>query len=374
MEMPCPAAAITTAAVALAPVVIGAPGLVQQLILSHLTLRDKLNLGANCTTLQQDSLAWFGQPVTVGRPSMIGAASLAAWLPGEAPAAISPEVAQGNWRTLCGLTALKRLTLDHCRLQQLPDAASNLTALTHLELISNHEASALAPLSALLQLEHLELDSCGLTAVPAHLSALTRLRHLHLENNRDLVGGWHHLSALPRLQNLILSGIANSADVAAELPELPALTRLSCYNINFANEAVGGWQSLHRLTGLETLSLYSCSIHRLPEVLPHLTALTRLRIINDNLSGLEPLSALQQLRHLELENCRLGAVPEQLSVLTALTWLGLAQNRDLTGGGWEHLLPLTRLRTLTLWSVPRPDGIPPEVAALQDLNPLKILC
>ena len=129
------------------------------------------------------------------------------------------------------------------------------------------------------------------------------------------------------------------------------------------------WRNLRGLTALQELLLEGCSIQQLPAALSQLTMLTSLSIRDNDLSALAPLAALRPLEQLDLSWCELAAVPEQLSALTALTRLSLSWNRNSVGG-WHHLIPLTRLRSLALGDVPLPDGVPPEVTALPALTHL----
>ena len=270
----------------------------------------------------------------------------------------------------------------YCGFAATGDVASlwQLTALRRLRLGYWRCDGSWRGMAALRQLQHLELylDRRGMIMhngrrpyqdLSASLSALTCLTFLKLELETSdnvsppLPAGdavcYQHLQPLGRLQRLRLVNTGGGADVAAALPSLTALTHLHCTAPPGA--APVDWQHLGWAAELQELTLDHCYIRRLPGALSSLAALTSLRIINDNLSGLEPLSALHQLQELELIRCRLAAVPDQLSALTALTWLSLGYNRSLVGGGWEHLLPLTRLRTLRLEDVPLPAGVHPEV-------------
>ncbi|EFN51878.1 hypothetical protein CHLNCDRAFT_139801 [Chlorella variabilis] len=354
----------TLATAAMAPAVLGTPGLVQQLILGHLTLLDKLRLRATCSALRHASPAWFAQATVVVKLTGAAGAALATWLRQHSGKLTFLELpmycgfaATGDVASLWQLTALRRLRLGYWRCD-----------------------GSWRGMAALRQLQHLELylDRRGMIMhngrrpyqdLSASLSALTCLTFLKLELETSdnvsppLPAGdavcYQHLQPLGRLQRLRLVNTGGGADVAAALPSLTALTHLHCTAPPGA--APVDWQHLGWAAELQELTLDHCYIRRLPGALSSLAALTSLRIINDNLSGLEPLSALHQLQELELIRCRLAAVPDQLSALTALTWLSLGYNRSLVGGGWEHLLPLTRLRTLRLEDVPLPAGVHPEV-------------
>ena len=225
-----------------------------------------------------------------------------------------------------------------------------LTALRRLELYCSDCTGSWHGLAALSRLQHLGLstESGGdsgarsFPGLPAALSTLTALTFLDVET---VSFGWsseatsddeeppqpvelircQHLLPLHQLQHLSLTNVASSADVAAALPALMALTRLHCHSSPLGAPADVDWQQLSSVTGL---------------------------------------------KHLELCYCGLTAVPEQVSALTTLTGLCLFRNPDLVGG-WQHLLPLTGLRDLSLYGVPLPDGVPPEVAALPALERLQ---
>ena len=253
-----------------------------------------------------------------------------------------------------------------------------LTALRRLQLDCAHCTGGWLGLAALSRLQHLEMNcrtEPPFEDLPAGLSTLTALTFLSLVADEDAVPEnairAQHLQRLSLLQHLGLDGVVTSDDVAAALPALPALTYLYCCAIDQHPAAAAvSWHNLCRLTALQELSLSRCRIQQLPSLLPQLTALTRLSIeSHDCLALLALLPDLRQLECLELCCCDLAAVPEELSAVTSLTRLDLSEN-DAMAGGWQHLRPLTRLRELNLSSVPLPNGVPPEVSALPELERL----
>ncbi|KAL4855741.1 Malignant fibrous histiocytoma-amplified sequence 1 [Chlorella vulgaris] len=87
-------------------------------------------------------------------------------------------------------------------------------------------------------------------------------------------------------------------------------------------------------------------------------------------SALAPLATLQHIESLDLQACLLKAVPEQVSTLTALTGLNMSANSWMAGG-WQHLLPLTKLRNLSLCSCSL-TAVPEQLAALTALTALDL--
>ena len=127
-----------------------------------------------------------------------------------------------DWQHLCRLTALRTLDLTNCRIQQLPEALSQLTTLTRLA-IAIDDLSGLAPLSSLQHLQCLTLRSCGLASVPEQLAALTELESLDLSRNSTMVGGgWQHLCRLRRLRELDLRDVPLPDGVPPEVAQLVA--------------------------------------------------------------------------------------------------------------------------------------------------------
>jgi Leucine-rich repeat (LRR) protein len=232
--------------------------------------------------------------------------------------------------------------------QELPAAASTLTALTSLSLtgvcggygfllvdalrplsrlqqlslsslnVSSSAQQALA-LPALKELQALILNGCSLEELPPALSTHTQLTSLDLSANE--VSSLHPLATLQRLQSLNLRRCSLAA-VPQQLSALTALTRLDLSE-NYGVQ--GGWQHLLPLCQLQDLKLRDCDLTAVPEQLAALKALTCLNLAcSDCLDGsLQHLLPLTQLRHLNLGSCRLTTVPAQLSALTALTRLKL---------------------------------------------------
>ncbi|KAI3425924.1 hypothetical protein D9Q98_007896 [Chlorella vulgaris] len=293
----------------LALAVLAPAGPPQLAVLGHLEQKDKLNLGATCTSLGQASLAWFPEvtvEVKLGKPDV---PSLAAWL--ERHQALLNLILQQHactnfswmfladapeWAcrlsmnsvhvgstaeevlTLPGLQRLHTLKFIDCKLEKLPRALSALQQLTSLNL-SDNRIYATAPLATLQRLEQLTLVRCRLQAVPKQASVLTCLTRLDLSGNIRLEHGWQRLLPLTRLQDLSLSNCGLTA-VPEQVSALTALTHLDVSD----NECLdSGWQHLLPLTRLRRLNVQRVqlplweSLFELPT--PELSALPQLRVV-----------------------------------------------------------------------------------------------
>ena len=340
-------------------------------------------------------------------------------LPRALVASLDVRLSIGSLASLWRLTALQRLQLSCASCAGSWSGLAALTRLHHLSVFIDRPTSTTDPYRDL----------------PNALAALSNLRCLNIEACNYLLPmdpiRSRHLQTLTKLEQLRLVNAAYSADVAAALPALTALTGLCCHVGLLLDFTRVQWEQLGSLTALRELELSHCHLRRLPAALVQLTALTRLHLSSglfnygnlwelaplsalrqlqhlnlswcglagvpqqlaaltqltqlslegnrlmgvaargQNPSALAPLAALQQLQHINLSYCGLASLPEQLSALAALTCLDLAGNSNLAGG-WQHLRPLTRLRQLGLWRVPLPDGVPPGVAALPRCRALAV--
>jgi hypothetical protein len=317
-----------------------------------------MKLGSACASLRQASLAWFPEVTAEVVPGETDVASLAAWLErhhGEMLlllAALS-EVALNEAVLLCfvALTSLRLLPMYAARLHLLlePDDEEDDYQLSWnwTNSLTSMPSSRVTSLAM-----HLPI---GLPSAVSTLTALTRLELKFIEcvslNSNEESEDYckmefmsaHHLRPLTRLRQLSFED-SSMSDNADELLSLPALA------------------------GLQALRLARCHLEQLPRALSALTRLTVLNLSGTRVSALAPLAALQRLQSLDLRKCSLAAVPQQLSGLTALTRLDLS-NWQLAGG-WQHLLPLTRLRNLNLCGTPYGGGrLPPELSGLKHLCP-----
>ena len=276
----------------------------------------------------------------------------------------------GSWRQLAALTGLQHVDLDLVGLnaQDVAEALSALSALTHLELGGIEGASRWQHLAGLKQLHHLMLVGDGLQQAPEHLLALPRLEYLHLisdftalphhvsaltnliclslANNYTLSAGWQHLALLTRLRRLDLT-----LCIVEFIP--PALERLTGLTGLVLSHACveGGWEHLRPLRQLRELDLSrACPETGMPVISETLTALEALTFLRMRkifaLYDCRHLADLPQLQELSLHWCYLSGVPSPLSALTSLTSLDISQNK--LHYGWEHLEPLKGLKRLDL--------------------------
>ncbi|GLC43469.1 hypothetical protein PLESTB_001560500 [Pleodorina starrii] len=264
---------------------------------------------------------------------------------------------------------LRELMLDGCGLDNLPASFSDLTALSHLSLMENFDATGLPnAITSLRGLAVLRLGYLDLSApLPAGLFELIGLRELDLEQN--------FLPALSpdisKLSNLQVLNLMDSLDPEAEGPgvipwaSIYKLTRLRHLSISGPEDTPRVARGVGALAGLEWLALHCVTLPG--PVMDELCA------------------ELRCLIYLDLTACKLGTLPAAITRMHRLTELQLAQNRltrlpagfgaltrlvDLGLGGNEQLrsLPadvtsLTRLRSLT-WSVRSGFTTPPSAEQL----------
>ncbi|KAL4458054.1 hypothetical protein ABPG75_012919 [Micractinium tetrahymenae] len=310
----------------------------QQLVLSHLSLQERLNLGATCWVLFTASHDWHrGTELAVVLRHSAQTAALAAWLQRNPCRALSVKP-RSPARTI------------QAALAPLPPA-----------LIVGLQGSVPfgdpLDLSAFPQLQRLELSHAPTQAVQsvARLPQLTRLVLRNMET-RGQLPAWQHLRHLSRLQHLEIEECSEGG-LAAALPSLRSLTLLRCFFATRALPAPGWERHLQLLQALETLHLIHGRLAAVPEGLP--ATLRRLLITfqcngPSNLHRLAPLTALQslsfegcdgdepgmpqaladlpplpQLAELNLQCCQLSEVPDTVAAQTALTKLNLSFTSQL---------------------------------------------
>ncbi|KAL4858212.1 Receptor-like protein 49 [Chlorella vulgaris] len=345
----------------LALAVLAPAGPPQLVVLGHLEQKDKLNLGATCTSLGQASLAWFPEvtvEVKLGKPDV---PSLAAWL--ERHQALLNLILRQHtctnfsWMFLadapewaCRVIAALPPHLVSCLTVNtgLPAAGSTLTALTSLSISGHFNPSHVSLLGPLSRLQQLSMNSVHVGSTAEEVLTLPGLQRLHTLKLIDC-----KLGKLPRA--------------------LSALQQLT--SLNLSDNRIYATAPLATLQRLEQLTLVRCHLQAVPKQASVLTCLTRLDLsLNSQLEhGWQRLLPLTRLQDLSLSDCDLTAVPEQVSALTALIHLDVSDNEWLDSG-WQHLLPLTRLRRLNVQRVrlPRWESLveqpTPKLSALPQLR------
>jgi Leucine-rich repeat (LRR) protein len=133
------------------------------------------------------------------------------------------------WDSLCSLSRLQTLVLDHNALTRLPDALGRLTCLTRLSVAKNALVELPASLCGLSSLQSLDVSGNALTTLPSDLGSCSALEEVNLSENR--------VAALPAslancLALKVLSADANHISCAGIPPQLlraPALHTLSLH-------------------------------------------------------------------------------------------------------------------------------------------------
>jgi Leucine-rich repeat (LRR) protein len=206
---------------------------------------------------------------------------------------------------------LKRLTIDNCALEELPESIGQLANLHILRLQENH-----------------------LQAIPSSIRYLTRLRVLRINENPGLSVIGSSIGSLPSLQ------ILNARDCGIRfLPRDISGLLGSIHIIRLDNNHLGTgrvpWNALSRAPNLKTL------------------------ILNNNpLGEIGPFDGtFPGLRQLELNSTRLRVLPDRLFRITTLRILKLSDNffteippaiRNLQSLEWLYLNNCVLLRSLPL--------------------------
>ncbi|KAF0307009.1 Toll-like receptor 6 [Amphibalanus amphitrite] len=240
--------------------------------------------------------------------------------------------------TLSGLETLTELTLERCRLAELPAALAELTRLRSLTVRTFSDSVGLvvadSALHGLDALQQLELSHSRLTELPIGLlCSLPGLQKLNVSHNRLQEVAELGLTAgcqLPDLVSLDLSHNQVTALPSGALAALPALTELSVSHN--ALELLGAG-ALSGLPTLQKLDLSDNALSTTPaELLQPTPRLAELRLARNRLSQLPAalLRGLQRLLVLELAGNRFSATwinSETFAGLKRLLVLDLAHNR-----------------------------------------------
>jgi hypothetical protein len=145
------------------------------------------------------------------------------------------------------LPGLTRLSIERCRLTQLPETIACCTQLEYLSLAGNQLVSVPEALSVCSHLRSLDLSANRLATLPETLSACVRLRQLSLKNNQ-FTAIPAFVCRLPWLAQLDLSHNYLEAlpeDIAPELLEQLNLSH------NHLEGLAARWLSLPRLKSLD---------------------------------------------------------------------------------------------------------------------------
>ncbi|XP_067942101.1 leucine-rich repeat protein SHOC-2-like isoform X2 [Watersipora subatra] len=223
------------------------------------------------------------------------------------------------------LSSLERLSLQHCRLTDLPQSFSCLCKLRELDLTDNMFSEGL-PISIghLRTLEHLLLDACNLTDLPECLSHLTDLKLLHLNYNHldhGLPDVIQHFSLLETL-SLKQAGLA-------DLPlSFSSLTSLKELELSFNDMRRGLPPVIGQLSTLEKLMLEKCCLTDLPQSLSSLERLAELELSSNDFSAGLPsvIGQMKGLQKIRLIRCQLRDLPQRLDCETQLKVLRIDHN------------------------------------------------
>ena len=229
------------------------------------------------------------------------------------------------------------LQLGERNISALPNSIGELKALTAIDLFNNWERLTTLPegIGGLTALKRLTLDHCfALAALLAAIGELKSLTELNLNVCESLVALPDSIGGLAALETLILFGCQKLVALPKGIGDLKALTVLcldECSSLAALPDTIGG------LGALTELNLCRCPITALPDAIGELKALTEL-----NLAGCKSLTSLPDtidgltaLKELGLEGCKsLAALP---SAIDAMHWL------EVKGGPRSGLACFTEL-------------------------------
>lgn len=240
----------------------------------------------------------------------------------------------------------------------IPGRLGQLSALTQLNLSYNDFSQPGAipdSLSFLDNLTSLDLQRCQLTdsSVSTGLSGLAALRSLDLSSNPAFAtnnGTFPDvLYNLPNLETLSLRSMSLQK-LPERFDELPMTTLTLSGNIFSDTIRLRTViDTLKNCPSIETLNLTGCSIHALPTNMEELTTVETLYLTSNN--PLDPeycqtLGAMPALKNLYLQSCGLADIPDSLVNLGTLEALYLANNNLVNIP--ETIKDIPALKTLDL--------------------------
>jgi Leucine-rich repeat (LRR) protein len=225
----------------------------------------------------------------------------------------------------------------------------------------------------------LALAANGLTgSIPAQIGGLTSLEYLDLsdawgaDSNRITGAIPHELGSLVRLQELSLQQNLLSGSIPPEIGSLGSLTALVLAQNQLTGSIPPEIGSLVNLTALRLD--YNGLSGTIPSALGNLTKLAVLSLRQNQLTGSIPaeLGALVLLQWLQLDYNQLsGPIPPQLGSLAALTSLSLGHNQ-LTGVIPPELGNLASLDYLSLEYNQLSGSIPAQLGGLASLRTMRL--
>ena len=167
------------------------------------------------------------------------------------------------------LKQLQTLGLRENRLESIPAAIGNLTALTRLRLQQNRLTRVPAVIGNLSYLSELSLQQNLLTRLPESIGNLTALTELYLQDNQlasipESIGNLTGLTQLRLEQNRL-------ASVPASIGKLTALTGLALHE----NQLMSIPESIGNLTALLQLMMHNNQFTSVPDGLGGITGLER---------------------------------------------------------------------------------------------------
>ena len=197
---------------------------------------------------------------------------------------------------ISNLRSLIRLNIRNNALTSFPAELFTLTALTNLLMIMNPIASIPPEIGRLTALKGLNVGSSGLSRVPRELFKLTKLTSLDLSSEFQDSGVSSHrtqithipaeISYLTELRKLALNGNQLS-DLPATMGQLGKLTRLSLGTNRLTD--IPPW--LSNLSQLRFLNLIANALTRCPESVARLPNLEVVSFFNNSIASCEAFSA-----------------------------------------------------------------------------------
>ncbi|MFO8018982.1 MAG: hypothetical protein R6U96_10125 [Promethearchaeia archaeon] len=265
---------------------------------------------------------------------------------------------------LSQLSALTELSLTHNNISMLSESIGDLSSLKNLYLDNNRIIRLPESITQLESLVTLNLEDNCISTLPDTIGHLTSLKTLELSNNNFIefpraLGNLHSLEKLTLKKNKLMK-------LSKSLGELQSLKVL----ILTDNKLISLPDSIGDLIRLEKLDLRGNYLKSIPESIVDCASLSELKLDDNNISKIPELFGnLHSLRYLSIRRNYLSTLPESIKDLESLATLELGYN-NLTSIP-ESIGNLSRLRNLNLANN-KLRNLPQSLGKLTSLHRMQI--
>lgn len=215
---------------------------------------------------------------------------------------------------------IKKIEIVNCKLASIPDDIKNFENLEYIDLSDNKLVTVPYFLKYSLKIQHIDLNGNLIEKIPDFFEKFQSLKSLNLGYNSlyELPNSFENLNNLITL-NLEFNDFEELPNAIVGLKKLESL-KLDGNKINFQN-LKGGFKNL------QSLSLVSAGLTKIPESIFNLDNLLNLDLSNNTLVALPDFfNSFHNLQVLDLSRCRIFSLPESFSFLSNLQDLLLIDN------------------------------------------------